>query len=191
MIGCTGGGEGRGFGQAIKLDEIPAQFRLEPFDEGSGGRRTGHGEAWLRSDLEIRLVGEVEDGSQHRRRHAGEGDPFVGDQLKDAAVLDGAQDHMGSPHAGQCVDASPSVAVEHGQSPEFDIVMTDTQVRDQAIGVDVEVAVGEHHALGARSGARRVVDRDHLVLPHLDGGGRRRVGLGKQGFPILPAFRLG
>ena len=47
-------------------------------------------------------------------------------------------------------------------------------MRDQVVGVQVAVAVREHHALRARRRARGVVERDHVVLAARDGAAAAR-----------------
>ena len=69
-----------------------------------------------------------------------------------------AQNNMGATLARQCVNTAPSIAVEHRQRPHFDVFMTHLQVPDEAVRVDVAVAVREHDPLGAGCRAGRVVD---------------------------------
>ena len=179
----------RRFGEAVDLQEFPAEFGLQPLNEGGRRRCAGDGEARPAGDVVAVLVGIVEDRAQHGGRHAGEGDLFPLDEAEDLGAVHRAQDDMGAAHAGDGVHAAPAIAVEHRQRPEFNIVVGDAQVGDQAVGVHVAVAVRHHHALGAGGGAGRVVDRHEVVLVPLDGC-RSRVRLaGDERFPVLPAFR--
>ena len=93
---------------------------------------------------------------------------------------------MGAAHAGEGVHAAPAVAVEHRQRPKLHVLVGDAQMRDQAVGVDGAVAMGEHHALGPGSGAGGVVDGNEVVLAAFHG---RRQGfrlIGDERFPVLP-----
>ena len=162
MVRDAGGKEGRGLRETVELNEVPAEFHFESFDERCGGRGARHGKTRLGLDLEFIPSLEVEDGPKHGRRHAREGDAFAGDEFEDSAVVHGPQNHVRSPHAGECVDAPPTVAMEHGQGPEFHVIVPNSQVGDEAVGVDVEIAVREHHALGAGRCSRCVVEGDSI-----------------------------
>ena len=83
--------------------------------------------------------------------------------------------------------AAPAVGVEHRQRPQLDVVVRDAQVRDEVVGVDVAVAVREHHALRTRRRAGRVVDRRDVVLVLLDGRSPTCGLLRDQRLPVGPA----
>ena len=191
VVGMRDREQRRRFGEAVDLQEFPAEFGLQPLDEGGRRRGAGDGEARPGGDVVSVLVGVVENRAQHGGRHAGEGDLFPLDEVEDLGAVHRAQDDMGAAHAGDGVHAAPAVAVEHRQCPEFNVVVGDAQVGDQAVGVHVAVAVSHHHALGTGGGAGRVVDGHEVILVPLDGC-RSRVRLaGDECFPVLPAFRCG
>ena len=171
-LGLGQGEDRRGLGQAVDLDELPAQLVFEALDEGLGRRRAGDGEARAGGDFELVLALEFEDAGEHGRSHAGEGAALVLQQAVDVVGLGRAQDDMLAAHRGDRVDAAPAVGVEHGQRPEFGVAGLDSQMRDEVVGVDVGVAVGDHHALGAGGGAGGVVDAEQVGLVQLRIGGR-------------------
>ena len=150
---------------------------------------TGHDEARFRLDRVVGLVRVVEDDAQHRGRHAGEGNVLLLDQPVDLAADHGTQHHVRRTHRRERERPAPAVGVEHGQRPQLNIVVANAQVGDEIVGVDVAVAMGEHHTLRARRGARGVVDRSDVVLVLID---RRRAGAGlrrDQLVPVPPAGR--
>ena len=116
------------------------------------------------------LASNSRDPGQHRRGHAGEGAVLVLDHPVDVVCLRRAQHDVLAAHRRDRVHAAPAVRVEHRQRPHFGVVLTDTQVGDEVVGVDVGVAVGDHHALGAGRSAGGVVDREQVGL------GQTRIG---------------
>ena len=141
-----------------------------------------------RADVVPRPVRVVEDRAQHRRRHAGEGHLLALDQAEDLGGVDGAQHDVRPAHSGERVDAAPAVAVEHRERPELDVLVADAEMGDQVVGVQVTVAVREHHALGARRRPRGVVERHDATLLARDEG-RRLGGLGRDPGVEIGEFR--
>ena len=117
MVGLGHGQQRCCLRQTVDLDELPTQFFFEPLDERRRWRRSGNHKTRLRCNGVPVLVGIVQDGAQHRRRHAGECHLFALDEAVDFSAVDGAQDHMRAAHAGERVDAAPTVAMEHRQRP--------------------------------------------------------------------------
>src|SRR3972149_1641531 len=81
----------------------------------------------------------------------------------------------------------PAAGVEHGQRPQLHVVVGDAQVGDEVVGVDVAVAMGEHHALRPRGGAGGVVDGEDVILVLLDSRGWRLGLVGDERLPVGPA----
>ena len=145
----------------------------------------GDGEARAGGDFELVLALEFEDAGEDGRGHTGEGAALVLQQAVDVVGLGGAEDDVFAAHRGDRVDAAPAVGVEHGQGPEFGVVGLDSQVGDEVVGVDVGVAVGDHHALGAGGGAGGVVDAEQVGFVQL------RIGGGGGGVAADPVFVVG
>ena len=131
----------------------------------------------------------VQDRAQDGRGHAGERDALVLDKLVDLRGVNSAEHDVGRAHRRDREGAAPAVGVEHRQRPQLDVVVAHAQVGDEVVGVDVAVAVGQHHALGPRGRARRVVDRGDVVLVLLDRRRRGRRLRSDQVVPRRPAVR--
>ena len=72
-------------------------------------------------------------------------------------------------HGRHRVGHAPAVAVEHRQRVQQHVAVADAGVPAEDRGVEPAVAVRQLHALRARRGARRVVDRARGVLVALPG----------------------
>ena len=189
--GLGHGEDGGRLREAVELHEGPAALLLQPLHVGEGRGRARHGEARFGGDGVFARALEIEDAGQHRRGHAGEGHALVPHQPVKRLRFGRAHDHVFGPHRRERVDAAPAVAVEHGQRPHVHVVVAGAHVDDVVVGVGVEVAVREHHALGPRRRARGVVDADEVVLVQL-GVGRGRLRLARdQILPVAPAVGRG
>ena len=111
------------------------------------------------------------------------------DEVVDRRRIDGAQHDMGAAHRGERIDTAPAVAVEHRQRPQLDIVVANAEVDDHVVGVEIAIAVRQHHALGPRGGAGGVVDRDDVVLVERDGLGQLGGPCTNQRIPVDPSRR--
>ena len=117
MVGL-GHGQQRGrLRQTVDLEELPAEFFFEPLDERRRRRRSRDHETRLRCNGVPTLVGIVQDGAQHRRRHTGECHLLILDEAIDFGPVDGAQDHVPCRPPGERVDAAPTIAMKHRQRP--------------------------------------------------------------------------
>ena len=81
-----------------------------------------------------------------------------------SAASGALKDDVLAAHRGDRVRAAPAVGVEHGQRPHLGVVLRNAQVGDEVVGVDVGVAVRDHHALGPSGRAGGVVDREQIGL---------------------------
>ena len=189
VVGLGDREQRRGFGEAVDLDEFPAQFGFEAFDEGGGRRGSCDGEAGAGFDAPGFFAGVVENGAKHGRGHACERDLLFLDEFEDPRGVDIAKNDMGSAQSGERVDAAPPVAVEEWKRPEFDIVVANSEVGNQVVGVQYEVSVREHHALGPGCRSRGVVDRDEVVFGEFRGWGGDWRGCLYPPIPVHPVFR--
>ena len=161
------GDQWRGFGEAVSLGQFPAEFALDGFD---GRRRRGSAggeQPYALGRFGPDLLGRVCDADEHRGRRAEHGDPFVPDQPQDASRFDLPQADMSHAAGGVDPGEGPAVDVEHRQCPQIPVAGLQVMVSQDAHHVHVGIAVGEHHALGARGGTARIVDGEQVVLVDL------------------------
>ena len=177
-------------GQAIDLDELPAEFGLGALDRArrrgsardddpdaaaTGNRATGVGLP--------RRCG-VEDHVEHRRGAAHEGDAVFLDTPEDLGTVDLADDDVLGAHPGDGIEHAPPVAVELGERVQVHVTIAHAHVPAEDAGVQPQVAMRELHAFRARGGAGGVVDRGRGVLVGLPRlrfhaeSHHRRVGVG-------------
>ena len=119
----------RGLGEAVDLDELPAELGLDPLD-GAGGRRgAGHDDARAAGarDRAVPRGGGVEHHGDHRRRAAQQGDAVLVDAPQDLGAVDLAQHDLGHAHGGERVGHAPAVAVEHRQRVQVDVAVADAR----------------------------------------------------------------
>ena len=119
---------------------------------------------------EARIVEEagVEGRDAHHRRRLGQ----AVDHLVD---LEARQpDHRAARQQDDVGGDEEPVGVEDRQGVEEDVAVGEAPGRDQHLGVRDEVVVGQHRALRAPGGARRVEDRGEVVGPAVDRGERGR-----------------
>ena len=81
------------------------------------------------------------------------------DASEDLGAVDLAEDDVLPAHGGHDVGHTPAVAVEHRQRVEVHIAVAHQGVPAEGGGVEPQVPVRHLDALGAGSGAARVVDR--------------------------------
>ena len=186
-VGLGDGDDRGGLSETVDLDELPADLLLQAFNEGGRWGSARDDESRLRLNVVLCPVRVVEDDAQHGRRHAGERHLLFLDQAVDFAANHGAQDDVRGAHGSDSEWPAPAVSVEHRQRPDLDVFVPDAEVGDEVVGVDVAVAVRQHHALRPRRGAGGVVDRSRVVLV-LRNLGRGGGGLTlDQRVPIGPA----
>ena len=169
------GQQRRGLGQAVDLDELPAQLGLHPLDGPGRWRRPGDHDAGApgTGDGAVPLGGGVEDGGHDRRGAVELGDTVGLDAAQDLGPVDLADDDLGATHARVGVGHAPAVAVEHREGVQVDVPIGHARLPTERGGVEPDVAMGELDALGSGGGPARVVDRGRRVLV-----GRPRSGLG-------------
>ena len=158
--------EWRGLSQAVDLDELPAEFGLDPLDRSSRRGRTGHDDAHLGApgNLALPILGCIEHHREHGRRTAHQRHTVALDATEDLRAVDFAEDDVLAAHTCDGVGHAPTVAVELGQGVEIDVAVVDPEVPAERGGVDPQVAVGELNALGPGRRAARVVDRRGCIL---------------------------
>jgi hypothetical protein len=155
-----------GLGQAVDLDELPAELGLDALDGPGGRRRTGDHDAEpvAAGDRPVPRGGRVEDGGDDGGGAAHERDAVLVDAAQDLGAVDLAQHDVGDAHGGCRIRHAPAVAVEHRQRVQVDVAVRHRGLPAERRGVDPQVPVGELHALGAGRGARGVVDRGGGIL---------------------------
>ena len=164
-VGRRDGEHRRGLGQPVDLDEVPAELRLEPLDERGRRRRAGDGEA--RASCGSRA-------SPCRDSRGSRAAPPAPCRRRSRPRCSISSKIFAPSIARRttCVPPMPVSAYTPPQPLQWNIgsVHSSTsscatpQVGDEVVRVDVAVAVREHHALRPRRRARRVVDRDDVVL---------------------------
>ncbi|BAS76688.1 Os02g0119250, partial [Oryza sativa Japonica Group] len=121
----------------------------------------------------------VHDHAQHRGRAAHVGDAVARHGVEDGGRGDPADAHVGAALRRDAPRHAPPVAVEHGHRPQVHRRGRHVVEEHGGEAVQVRAAVAVDHALGPRRRARRVVERDRLVLvggpPHREL--RRRPGI--------------
>ncbi len=162
-----------GLGEAVDLDELPAQLGLDPLDGPGGRRRAGHHhpDRAPARDGPVPARRGIEDHGHHGRRSAQQGDAVALDPAQDLRAVHLAQDDVTPTHAGHRVRHAPAVAVELGQRVQVHVPIVHAHVPAEGGGVDPQVAVGQLHALRPRRGAARVVDAGRGVLVAVPGSG--------------------
>ena len=182
-------GEQRGrLGQAVDLDELPAQLGLDALDGLRRRRRAGHHDAGQPGAGHVLARREalgpgVEDGRDDGRRPAHQGHAVGLDPAQDLLAVDLAHDDLGRAHARHRIGHAPPVAVEHGQRVHEHVPVGDGRVPAEGGRVEPAVPVGELDALGASRRAAGVVDARGGVLVGLPPdrlgavGGRAEQGL--------------
>ena len=146
------------------MGQLPAELALDQLDGGGRRRRSGREQPNAARRTGAHLRRRVGDADQHGRRRAEHGDALVLDQLVDQLRLDAPQAHVG--HAARGVDPGerPAVGVEHRQRPQIAIGRRQVMMHERAHDVHVGVAMRDHHALGPRRRAARVVDGEQVGL---------------------------
>ena len=141
-----------GLGEAVDLDELPAELGLDALDRlrrrrCAGDARCAPGRA---PGIGPSHVGRgVEDHVGHRRRAAHHGDAVLLDAAQDLGAVDLADDDVLGAHAGDGVEHAPAVAVELRQRVQVHVAVVDAELPAERGGVEPDVAVGELHALRA------------------------------------------
>ena len=167
----------RGLGEAVDLDELPAQLLAHPLDRAGGRRRAGDddADAVASGDLAVPVLRAVERGRDDGGRGAHVGDAVLLDALEDLGAVDLPQHDVLGAHAGRRERVPPPVGVEHRQRVQVDVAVVDRRLPAEDRRVEPVVAVRQLHALGPRGGAGRVVDRRGRALVALP-----RLGLGRR-----------
>ena len=88
------GNERRGLGQAVDMDDLPAEFRLHALDRRRRRRRTGGEHAHASPQLPAHRLRAIRDADENRRRRAQMRDALAIDLLVDREWLDLAQAHV-------------------------------------------------------------------------------------------------
>src|SRR4030095_11044494 len=160
-----------GLGEAVDVYGTEVQL-LELAEQGGGRRRRRHrhrdrpGQA-----MRFRVI---DDPDLHGGGAVVVGHALRLEQLPDAAGLDLPQADVRAAHCRHAPGEAPAVAVEHGQRPEVARVEAHARLEHLADRVHPGAAMAVHHPFRPPRGARRVIDRDRLLLvvePALD---RRR-----------------
>ena len=108
------------------------------------------------------------------------GDAFVAEQPPDQLRVDRPQAHVRARRRRHRPREAPAVAVEHRQRPQVDRMVAELGLDHLAERVQVRPAVRVDNALRTSRRARRVVDRDRLLLVAQQRGNARRVAGGDQ-----------
>ena len=173
----TDGDERRRLGQAVDLRDRPAQPLLDVANRRRSGRRSGRDHADAARDLAARRGIGVREADEHGRRRAQHLDALVANQREHLRRLDLAEAHVRATDGRDDPRERPAVGVEHRQRPQIAVADPHRQVQQRPDGVEVGVAVRDHHALGLRRRAARVVDGQQIAF--VDRGAirhRRRIG---------------
>ena len=177
--GPVHGQQRRGLGQAVDLDELPAELGLDALDGPGGRRRTGdddahpaspsprcRGSARPRTAAASRII-DTTAGAPHMKVT-----PWSSTRRRISAPSTLRSTTCGTPIAGDGVGHAPAVAVEHRQGVQVHVAVVHAGLPTEGRGVDPQVAVGHLDALGPSGGAARVVDGGGGVLVRLP---RRRL----------------
>ena len=161
--------ERRGLGEAVDLDELPAELGLDALD-GLGRRRRPRDDhahapaAGHRRALVAARRCRVEHGGDHRGRAVEERHALGVHAAQDLLAVDLPDDDVAHPHACDRVRHAPAIAVKRRQGVEIHVAVGHRQVPPERDRVQPEVAVGELRALGPRRRPRGVIDRDRRVF---------------------------
>ena len=187
----THGDERRRLGQAVDVGDLPAQLAFDARDGGGGRRRAGREDPHAARCAQAELVGRARDADEHRGRRAQHGDRLLRELGEDLRGLDAPQAHVGAADRGDDPREGPAVGVEHRERPEVALAGRHVDVDEGADRVEIRIAVGDHHALGARGRAARVIDGEEICLGDhrpLDGDGcARRRDRGELLFVVEPS----
>ena len=150
-----------GLGQPVEVDRVQVEL-AHPLQQRRRGRRAAGGHRHVLLERMGALV--VDDAVVDRRRAAVVGDALGLEELPDPLRLDPAQADVRGAGGRHAPGEAPAVAVEHRQRPEVDRVVAQLGLERDAERAQVGAAMRVDRALGLAGGARRVVDRDRLVL---------------------------
>ena len=89
----------------------------------------------------------------HRRRHASERHLFAADEIEEGRRFKLLDDDVRAAHAGHCIRQAPAVAMKLRQRVQIDLAFVYAEFADRIDGVDVEIAMRQHHALRPACGA--------------------------------------
>ena len=163
-----------GLGQPVDVDHAEVQV-VHAREQRGRGRRCGDHHGHLPLDA-VRLR-VVDDHQLHGRGAVEVGDALGVDQVPDQVRLDLADRQVPAGDRGDAPGEAPAVAVEHRLQPEEDGLGRQPGHESLVERVQVGAAIRVLHALRPARRARRVVDRDRLLLvfePALRLLGRRR-----------------
>ena len=155
-----------GLGEAVDLDELPPELRLDPLD----GRVGGGAPAITMRTRSAPGIGPSHVAAASRIALATAGAPHITvtpccstrRRISAPSIL--RMIMCWAPMPGDGVEHAPPVAVELRQRVQVDVAVVDAQLPAERGGVQPDVAMGELHALGPRRGAAGVVDGGRGVL---------------------------
>jgi hypothetical protein len=159
LAGPVEGQQRRGLGQAVQLQELPAELGLDPLDRPRRRRRAGdHDPDAVAARHLVPLGGGVEHHRDDRGGAAQQRDAVVTHPPQDLVPVDLAEHDLRDPHRGERERHAPAVDVEQRQRVQVDVAVADAGVPPEGRRVEPERPVGELHPLRSRGGARGVVD---------------------------------
>ena len=120
----------------------------------------------------------IEQQGGHGRDQVERGHPFLPDQFQNGPGPEVAQDDVGPADAGDAVSGAPPVGMEQRNGVQLHVGLAVLQSEDHAQGVQVEIAVGQHHSLGPGRGSTGVEELGNCILvPYGVGEGVRTARL--------------
>ena len=194
MLGprLTNRDEGRGLGQPVDLRDRPTQLAFDALDRGGRRGRSGGHDADAPARAPPHLFGRAGDADEHGGSRTQHGHGLACHEVEDRHRVDLREADVRRARRRDRPDERPAVGVKHGQRPEVAILDAHRVVEQRADHIRPRVAVRDHHALGPRGRAARVVDRDQVAL-----GERRRRPVEARRRPlqfrfvVQPSFRPG